>query len=231
MKLSIVMPAYNEEKTIIQILDKALAADIGNIEKEVIVVDDGSKDRTVELLRIYKQKKGLQNLLIIAQPKNCGKGAALRAGFKHATGDFVIVQDADLEYDPNDYKKLLQPILEKRTKVVFGSRFLRRHKARYTIYYLGNKLLSLLTQIIYLRKITDMETCYKVMTRDVLRSIKLKATRFDFEPEITAKIIRKGYNIIEVPVSYYSRSFEEGKKITWKDGIKAIWHLVKYRVG
>ncbi|MDP7324498.1 MAG: glycosyltransferase family 2 protein [Candidatus Woesearchaeota archaeon] len=230
MKLSIVMPTYNEEKTILQILDKVLAVNLPNIEKEIIIVDDGSKDSTVSLVKKFKEDKNLSYIRIFVQEKNGGKGTAVRRGFKEATGDLVLIQDADLEYDPEDYPLLLKPILEKRTKVVFGSRFLRKdHSARYNFYYMGNQFLSLLTRILYLRNITDMETCYKLFTKDVLDRLSLRATRFDIEPEITAKVIKKGYSIIEVPIRYYSRSFEEGKKITWRDGLKAIWFLIKYR--
>tara|TARA_Y100000310_G_scaffold274290_1_gene290198 strand:+ start:1653 stop:2345 length:693 start_codon:yes stop_codon:yes gene_type:complete len=228
MKLSIVMPAYNEEKSIIQILDKVLTVKIP-LEKEIIVVDDGSKDRTVELVQEYKLKKKLGNLSVTVLEKNGGKGTAVRKGFSLATGDIVLIQDADLEYDPEDYIKLLEPILEGKSKVVFGSRFLINHKARYNFYYLGNIFLSFVTRLLYWKNITDMETCYKVFHKDVLGKISLRATRFDLEPEITAKVIRAGFKIIEVPIKYYSRSFEEGKKITWVDGVKAVWYLLRFR--
>tara|TARA_B100000315_G_scaffold255976_1_gene300762 strand:- start:1001 stop:1672 length:672 start_codon:yes stop_codon:yes gene_type:complete len=220
------MPAYNEEKTITKILDKVLAVKL-DLEKEIVIVDDGSKDNTVKVVKEYmKSKKGIK---LIDKGVNGGKGTAVREGLKHATGAIILIQDADLEYDPNDYPKLLKPILEGRTKVVFGSRFLGSHKARYTFYYFGNVILSFFTRILYFRNITDMETCYKAFTSEVKSALNLHATRFDIEPEITAKIIKKGFRIVEVPISYYSRSFEEGKKITWRDGLMALWYLFKYR--
>ncbi len=223
MRLSIIIPAYNEEKTIKKILSKVRRTNIGNIEKEIIVIDDGSKDKTKEILS--KEK----NIVKIFQRKNYGKGWAIRTGLKRTTGDIIIIQDADMEYDPNEYGRLLKPILKKKTKVVYGSRFLRKHKAKYKMYYLGNRILSLVTKILYTREITDMETCYKVFKKDVIKNIKLKSKKFDFEPEITAKIIKRGYKIIEVPIWYQCRDFKEGKKITWKDGLKAMWSLLKYR--
>jgi glycosyltransferase involved in cell wall biosynthesis len=223
MRLSIIIPAYNEESTIKEVLDTVKKVDIRDIEKEIIVIDDGSNDNTRELLL---GEKGIRKIF---HKKNSGKGNAIRTGLKYATGDIIIIQDADLEYDPNEYSKLLKPILEGKTKVVYGSRFLRKHKARYKAYYLGNKLLSLLTCLIYFRKVSDMETCYKVFRREVIEDMKLRAKRFDFEPEITAKIIKKGYKIIEIPIWYKCRDFKEGKKISWKDGVKAIWYLLKYR--
>ena len=222
------MPAYNEEKTIIQILDKVLAVKIP-LEKEIIVVDDGSKDKTVDLVKGYKKNHNLGNMTIFELDKNGGKGTAVRKGFSLATGDIVLIQDADLEYDPEDYKQLLEPILNGKSKVVFGSRFLKNHTARYNFYYLGNIFLSFVTRLLYWKNITDMETCYKVFDKEVLDKITLRSTRFDLEPEITAKVIRAGFKIVEVPVKYYSRSFEEGKKITWMDGVKAVWYLVRFR--
>lgn len=203
MKLSIIIPVFNEEKTIKKVLAKVRKSNIGNIKKEIIVIDDGSKDKTKEIL--LKEK----NIIKIFQKRNHGKGFAIRIGLKEATGDIIIIQDADMEYG-----KLLKPILEKKTKVVYGSRFLRKHKARYKTYYLGNKILSWITRMFYARKITDMETCYKVFKKEVIKNIKLKSKRFDFEPEITAKIIKRGYKIIEIPSWYQCRAFREGKKIT-----------------
>ncbi len=227
MKLSIIIPAYNEEKTIAGVLDKVLGVAIGKLEKEIIVVDDASKDSTAALVRDYC--KSHKKIIFVQQPVNGGKGTAVRAGLGRASGDILMVQDADLEYDPAEIPTLLQPILDGRTQVVFGSRFLGKHKARYHIYYAGNILLSGLTSMLYQRRITDMETCYKIFTRKVYERLDLKATRFDIEPELTAKIIRAGFPILEVPITYHSRSFAEGKKITWKDGMKAVWYLVKYR--
>jgi len=224
MKLSIIIPAYNEEKTIQALLSKVKKADTGKIKKEIIVVEDGSSDKTRDIL---EKEKGI---IKVFHKKNHGKGYAIRTGLRKAAGDIIIIQDADLEYNPNEYSKLLRPILEGKTKVVYGSRFLKKHKARYRMYYLGNIMLSLLTNILYFRKITDMETCYKMFAKDVIKNIRLRAKKFDFEPEITAKIIKKNYKIVEIPIEYKCREFKEGKKISWKDGIKAVWYLFKYRL-
>jgi glycosyltransferase involved in cell wall biosynthesis len=224
MKLSIIIPAYNEEKTIEAILEKVKKVNIGKIKKEIIIVDDGSKDRTREIL------KKLKGVTVIFHTRNGGKGCAIRTGIKRATGDLIIVQDADLEYDPNDYPKLLEVLLSGKTDVVYGSRFLDKHNPKYKLYYLGNKFLSLMTSILYNQKITDMETCYKLFRANVLKELPLRATRFDFEPEVTAKVIKRGHHIIEVPIWYQCRDFEEGKKITWRDGVKAVWYLLRYRI-
>ncbi|MBN2454539.1 glycosyltransferase family 2 protein [Candidatus Woesearchaeota archaeon] len=223
MKLSIIMPAYNEEKNILGILKKVERVKL-HFTKEIIIVDDGSKDRTREILKKIRKKQ----IKIFFHEKNRGKGAAIRTGISKASGDVILIQDADDEYDPNEYPKLLAPILKGAT-VVYGSRFTGRHHPRYRFYYLGNKILTLLTNFLYASRITDMETCYKVFRRDALNGVVLRAKRFDFEPEITAKLLKNSHNIVEVPISYRSRSFKEGKKITWKDGIKAMFYLVKYR--
>lgn len=225
MKLSVIMPAYNEVKTIDQVIKRVNGVKLKGVKKEIIIVDDFSRDGTSEKLRKIKDK----NIRVFFHKKNFGKGMAVRTGLKHATGNIIIIQDADLEYSPEEYSKLIKPILENKTKVVYGSRFLKKHRPRYSFYYLGNIFLSILTNILYGTNITDMETCYKMFTRDVIKSIKLRAKRFDLEPEITSKILKKGYKIIEVPVKYHSRSFEQGKKITWRDGIKAAYYLLKYR--
>ena len=169
------------------------------------------------------------SLKIFFHQKNHGKGAAIRTGLKHATGDIILVQDADLEYDPNEYPKLIQPIIQGHADIVYGSRFTASHNPKYRLYYLGNKFLTLLTNILYGARITDMETCYKVMKKDVIKGMKLRANRFDFEPEITAKLLKQKKKIIEVPITYHCRDFAEGKKITWKDGMLAVWYLIKYR--
>ncbi|MDO8480277.1 MAG: glycosyltransferase family 2 protein [Nanoarchaeota archaeon] len=223
MKLSIVIPAYNEKKTILKVLQVVKKQPVLGLEKEIIVVDDGSTDGTRDLL------KKVNGVTVIFHEKNQGKGAALRTGLKQATGDIFLIQDADLEYDPADYPKLLKPILDGKTNVVYGSRFLKTHHARYQLFYLGNKFLSLLTTVLYGQRITDMETCYKMFTREVLEKLDLRARRFEFEPEITAKILKAGFKIMEVPISYECRPFHEGKKITWKDGVKAALYLIKYR--
>ena len=228
MKLSIIMPVYNEEKTIEKIFERVQKVNLGKIKKEIIIINDASRDKSLRI--INKIKKKHKNVRVFSHESNRGKGAAIRTGLKYFTGDIVIIQDGDLEYNPEDFKKLVKPILDKKTKVVYGSRFLGGIKGYIIpLHDFGNKILSLITKILYFRKITDMETCYKMMVKDVIKNLNLKANRFDFEPEITAKIIKKGYKIIEMPIFYDSRSFKEGKKITWKDGIKALYYLLKYR--
>jgi glycosyltransferase involved in cell wall biosynthesis len=239
MKLSVVIPIYNEEKTLLKLLGKVESVRLPlikgkEIEKEMILVDDCSKDRSREILADL-EKKGKYKILY--HKKNGGKGMALRTGFQHATGDIILIQDADLEYDPNDYPKLLAPILKGETKVVYGSRFKsnkgklkeKRHMT-YILHAVGNWGLTQMTNLLFWTKLTDMETCYKVFTKEVLKKVgKLRAQRFDFEPELTAKILKRGFKIKEVPIRYYSRDFDEGKKITWRDGLKAFWYIVKYR--
>ncbi|MBS3105513.1 glycosyltransferase family 2 protein [Candidatus Woesearchaeota archaeon] len=228
-KLSVIIPVYNEEKTIKKIIGRVKRARIWNIKKEIIVVDDFSTDNTGNILKNLENK----SLKVFYHKKNMGKGAAIRTGIKNSTGDLIIIQDADLEYDPNDYSKLLKPIMENKAKVVYGSRLesIRKNaKSMYKLHYIGNLFLTLLTNLLYGTKITDMETCYKVFTREVIKGINLKANRFDFEPEITAKILKKGCKIHEVPINFVGRKFEQGKKITWIDGIKAAFYLLKYRL-
>ena len=228
MKLSIIMPVYNEEKTIEKIVERVQNVKIPNIDKELIMINDASEDNSLEKLNNLSKK--YKNVKVLSHEINKGKGAAIRAGLKYSTGDIVVIQDGDLEYNPEDFKRLIQPILDKKYKVVYGSRFLGRIKGYINpVHDLGNKFLSLTTALLYFRNITDMETCYKMMHKDVVKSLNLKANRFDFEPEITAKIIKKGHKILEIPIEYNSRSFKEGKKITWKDGIKAMYYLIKYR--
>ncbi len=228
MKLSIIIPAYNEEKNILEVINKVKKVNLGNITKEIIIVDDFSTDNTRKLLSELKDA----SLRIFFHKKNMGKGAAIRTALKHTTGDIILIQDADLEYDPAEYPKLLKPIMENQTKVVYGSRLeaiRRNQKNMYKLHYMGNAFLTSMTNLLYVTKITDMETCYKVFRKEVIKDMKLKAKRFDFEPEITAKILKKGYKIIEVPINFVGRTFDEGKKITWKDGIKAFYYLVKYK--
>lgn len=229
MKLSVVIPCYNEEKTIKEIVKRVEDVKIEDFEKEIIIVDDCSKDGTRNVLNEIPHK-------IFYHEVNQGKGAAVRTGLQHATGDIILIQDADLEYDPKEYPKLIKPIIEGKTSVVYGTRFAELKlklfgdgKTPIPLHYIGNKGLTLITNTIYGCKLTDMETCYKVMTKEVVQKLKLRAQRFDFEPEITAKILKQGYKILEVPIEFKPRGFEEGKKITWKDGIKAIYYLVKYR--
>ena len=227
-KLSIIMPVFNEKETILKILNKVKNAKSLNFIKEIIIVDDFSTDGTRDILKKIKDR----NIKIIYHEKNKGKGSAIRAGLKQSTGDIILIQDADLEYDPNDYEKLLKPIVGNKTKVVYGSRFeviTKNLSKMYKLHYIGNMFLTFLTNMLYGVKITDMETCYKVFRKEILDGIDLKATRFDFEPEITAKILKSGYKIHEVPINFYGRKFAEGKKITWVDGIKAVYYLLKYR--
>ena len=227
-KLSIVIPVYNEEKTLEKIIDKVQKVNLGKIKKELIMVDDFSMDGSAKV--IEKIKKKYRNVKSFRHKENMGKGAALRTGFKHISGDVVVVQDSDLEYNPEEFKRMIKLILEDKTKVVYGSRLIGKSKGfKVLSHYYGNKFLSLLTKLLYNADITDMETCYKMMSREVIDSLSLKSDKFDIEPEITSKIIKKGYKIIEIPIEYKGRSFAEGKKINWKDGIKAIWVLFYWR--
>jgi glycosyltransferase involved in cell wall biosynthesis len=227
MKLSIVIPCYNEVRTIRQIVDRVRAAPVA--EREIIIVDDCSRDGTRDLLRTE-----IAPLVdkILFHEMNQGKGAALRTGFRAATGDVVVVQDADLEYDPQDYPRLLQPILEGKADVVFGSRFQggQPHRVVYFWHMVGNKLLTLLSNMATNINLTDMETCYKVFRREVLQRIEIEENRFGFEPEITAKVARLGVVIYEVGISYYGRTYAEGKKIGWRDGFRALWAIAKYNL-
>jgi len=223
MKLSVIIPVYNEKATIQEILKQVRAV---NLAHEIIIVDDGSTDGTRALLKAEEQQPGTT---VIYHEHNQGKGAAVRTGFDRATGDIYLIQDADLEYDPRDYPMLLRPIEEGRVKVVYGSRFLGPRKAMLFWHMLGNKFLTLLTNVLYNTILSDMETCYKVFRADVVKGIPLRSRRFEFEPEITAKVLKRGHRIFEVPISYYGREYAEGKKITWREGPKAVWTLIKYR--
>ncbi len=224
MKLSVVIPVYNEKATILEILRRVRAVDL---PKEIIVVDDCSTDGTREILR---DQHPADDLTVVLQPRNIGKGAALRAGFEKVRGDIVIVQDADLEYDPSEYGILIQPILAGKADVVYGSRFLGGpHRVLLFWHSVGNKVLTTLSNMLTDLNLTDMETCYKVFRADILKRIRLRENRFGFEPEFTAKIARARCRVYEVPISYSGRDYTEGKKIGWKDGIAAIYYILKYR--
>lgn len=227
-KLSIIIPAYNEEKTIKIILERIEAVDLENIEKEIIIVDDGSKDRTREILKEFKNKHK-----IILHDKNQGKGMALRTGFKEATGDYIVIQDADLEYDPQDFKKMIALAKGKGARVIYGSRRLgpgwqKNPKAGW-FYHLGGVFLAWLTNLLYRTRITDEATCYKMFEAKLLKSIDLKCRGFEFCPEITAKVARQGIEIHEISITYVPRNIKEGKKIKFRDGLIAIWTLIKLR--
>ena len=218
------MPVYNEKGTIREILKKTEDCNLGDIEKEIIVVDDCSRDGTRDILKEIKTHK------VFFHDVNKGKGAAIQTALIHATGDIVVCQDADLEYEPNDLKKMVELFKNPEIKVVYGSRFLNMGevKAMYT-HYMGNKFLTFMTNLLFGAKITDMETCYKMVRRDILKDIPLESKRFEIEPEITAKLLKRKLKIQEVPISYNYRSFEEGKKITLFDGVRALYYLLKYR--
>jgi glycosyltransferase involved in cell wall biosynthesis len=222
LKLTILIPIYNECATVVDIMQRVLAVPF---EKEIIAVDDGSVDGTRDLLPAFEQ----QGVLVLYHAHNQGKGTAILTGLKRATGDIIVIQDADLEYDPRDYKQLINPIIEGRAKVVYGSRFLGPRMAMFFWHMLANKLLTLMTNILYDAILSDMETGYKAFRADVIKGIPLRSRRFDFEPEVTAKVLKRGIRIFEVPISYYGREYSEGKKIGMRDGFVAIWTLLKYR--
>ena len=233
MKLSIIIPVYNEEATIVEVLKRVLNEKVSGIEKEIIVVDDGSTDSSKFKIKNFK----LAGVKKIFHKKNLGKGAAVKTGIKNSTGDYIIIQDADLEYHPKFIKFLLEPIFKKRAEVVYGTRLKRmpnlkreERTLQFLVHYLGNRFLSFFTSILYGQWITDMETGYKLFPKKALSGVKLNAKGFEFEPEITAKLMKKGYEILEVPIEANPRGYDEGKKLnTIKDGTKAFWYLFKYR--
>lgn len=237
MLLSIVMPVYNEEQFLDEIVRQVQAVDLGDLERELIMVDDCSQDGTGPILAKLEGTTGNhpsakpfdRPIQVFRHQVNQGKGAALRTGFAHTGGELILIQDADLEYDPEDYPKLLAPVKKGKAEVVYGSRFTGERRNMFFHHWLGNKFLTLLTNILFNTTLSDMETCYKLFTREALSGLVIKSDRFNFEPEITAKILKKGIRIYEVPISYTGREFDEGKKITWRDGFVALWALVKFR--
>jgi len=226
VRLSILMPVYNESDTLHEILGQVRAVELPDTEKEIIAVDDGSTDGSGEIL---DREAEAGDLRVFHHERNRGKGAAVRTAIEQATGDILLIQDADLEYDPRDYPTLIRPILEGRIDVVYGSRFLGPRKAMLFWNMLGNKLLTLTTNILYNAILSDMETCYKCFRAEIVKDIPLHAKRFELEPELTAKILKRGHRIFEVPISYYGREYDEGKKISWRDAPLAFWTLIKYR--
>ncbi len=222
--LSVIVPVFNERRTLNEIIRRMRAVELP-LDREIVIVDDGSDDGSDKVLGALQDS----TVRVLRHPGNRGKGAAVRTGLEVVRGDLVLVQDADLEYDPEDWPKLLDPILRGRAKVVYGSRFTGERKNMLFWHWVGNRFLSLVTNVLYNTTLSDMETCYKLFDRTVLEGMTLRAERFDFEPEVTAKVLRRGYRVYEVPISYNGREFDEGKKITWKDGFGALKTLLKYR--
>lgn len=235
-KLSVVIPVYNEIKTIREILQKVKSVELG-LKKEIVLVDDCSTDGTRDILKEIQNQRNesegleLLELKMLFHEKNSGKGAALRTGFQHVTGDITIIQDADLEYNPEEYIKLIDPIIKGETDVVYGSRFLEADRKNFILsHYFGNRLVTAVSNLFTRLNLTDMETCYKVFKTPIIKEIKIKSNRFGFEPEITAKLAKGKYKILELPISYKARNFSEGKKLKWKDGISALYHIVKFSI-
>ncbi len=229
MKLSIVIPVYNEATTVADVIDKVREVDFGaGVDKEIIVVNDGSSDGTRQALARFES--GVPGVRVHHSPVNLGKGASVRIGFSYATGDVVTIQDADLELDPIEYKKLIQPIIAGEADVVYGSRFLEGGKRGTLAFYLANRGLAGLTNLLYHAKLSDIETCYKVLKREVLDQITLRASRFEIEPELTAQVLKRGFRLIELPIGYNPRSKAEGKKLSWRDGFGAVYMLINQRL-
>lgn len=224
-KLSVIVPVYNERNTVVEAVRRARSVELP-LDREIILVDDGSTDGTHRVLAQLEDS----TVRVVLHRENRGKGAAVRTGLAHATGDLVVIQDADLEYDPEDWPKLLAPVLKGRARVVYGSRFTGERRNMLFWHWVGNRFLSLVTNVLYNTTLSDMETCYKLFDRRLLESIRLRSDRFGFEPEVTAKVLRTGERIYEVPISYAGREPEEGKKITWRDGMEALWILLRCRV-
>jgi glycosyltransferase involved in cell wall biosynthesis len=222
--LSVVMPVYNERETIDEIIRRVLAVPI---RIQLIVIDDGSKDGTREILAELQRELGFT---LVLQERNQGKGSALQRGFREVEGDLVVIQDADLEYSPEEYPQLIELICQGRADVVYGSRFLGRHRVFMFSHYLGNWFLTLLTNVLYNTMLTDMETCFKVMRSEIVKGMNLQSNGFGIEPEMTAKIFKAGHRVYEVPITYDGRGYDQGKKITWRDGVVALWVLLKFRV-
>ncbi len=223
--LSVVVPVYNERPTLAEVIRRMRAVQLP-LELEIIAVDDGSSDGSGQVLRALQDS----TVRVLSHGRNQGKGAAVRTGLAAARGDLVLIQDADLEYDPEDWLRLLDPILKGKARVVYGSRFTGERKNMFPTHWLGNRVLTLTTNILYQTTLSDMETCYKLFDREVLQGLRIESNRFDFEPEITAKVLRRGERIYEVPISYAGREFAEGKKITWRDGFAAMSALIRYRL-
>lgn len=220
MKLSVIIPAYNEIDTIAQVLDNVRAVDI---DKEIIVADDCSTDGTREFVQTQP------DVMLVENPRNLGKGAAIRLALEQVSGDIVLIQDADLEYDPQDYPKLVQPIVDGKADMVYGTRFAGKRPNMKLANYLANKLFALMATVLYGTKVTDEATCYKAFRTDVIKSLELKCMRFEFCPEVTARLLKRGYRYTEVPINYHARTHQQGKKIRWYDGLECIWSLIKYR--
>ncbi len=225
-RLTVVVPVYNERNTLVEIVRRMRAVELpDDVQREIIIVDDGSNDGTRDVLK----QLGDNTVRIVLHDRNRGKGAAVRTGIEHAKGDYVLVQDADLEYDPEDWPKLMRPVLSGKARVVYGSRFTGERRNMLFLHWVGNRFLSLVTNVLYNTTLSDMETCYKLVDRALLDGIELRANGFDIEPELTAKLLKRKVRIYEVPISYTGREYSEGKKITWRDGVGALWTLVKYR--